>query len=182
MGNDERSQDWRKKWKCVERILRKLFGVKVFWLIYYFQFVLYIWRVSKRTNDLKFRYNLHIFALQVSDFINQWILERFMPSSIYSWSIGHILENEFFCLGRLGSSGSKEKKVDLSYSEQLLRVVFSTSILLSHLLCSFQNSAHALQLFMNKHTTFLFLVCTNYKWKETIFNFVWWSWNFRWSK
>ena len=47
------------------------------------------------------------------------------PSSIYSWSIGHILEHEFFCLGRLGSSGRKEKKVDLSYSEQLLRVVFS---------------------------------------------------------
>ena len=39
------------------------------------------------------------------------------PSSIYSWSIGHILEHEFFCLGRLGSSGSKGKKVDLSYSE-----------------------------------------------------------------
>ena len=32
------------------------------------------------------------------------------PSSIYSWSIGHILEHEFFCLGRLGSQGSKEKK------------------------------------------------------------------------
>ena len=28
------------------------------------------------------------------------------PSSIYSWSISHILEQEFFCLGRLGSSGS----------------------------------------------------------------------------
>ena len=43
---------------------------------------------------------------------------------MYSWSIGHILEHEFFCLGLLGSSGSKEKKVDLSYFEQLLRVVF----------------------------------------------------------
>ena len=32
------------------------------------------------------------------------------PSFIYSCSIGHILEHEFFCLGRLGSSGSKEKK------------------------------------------------------------------------
>jgi hypothetical protein len=40
--------------------------------------------------------------------------------------VGHILEHEFFCFGGLGSSGSKEKKVDLSYSEQLLRVVFST--------------------------------------------------------
>ena len=36
------------------------------------------------------------------------------------------MENEFFCLGRLGSQGSKEKKVDLRNSEQLLRVVFST--------------------------------------------------------
>ena len=48
----------------------------------------------------------------------------FRPSSIYSWSIGHILEPEFFCLGCLGSSGSKKKKVDLSFSEQLLRVFF----------------------------------------------------------
>merc|ERR1712129_693750 len=49
---------------------------------------------------------------------------NFHPSSIYSWSIGHILEHEFLCLGHLGRSGTKEKKVDLSYSEQLLRVVF----------------------------------------------------------
>ena len=34
----------------------------------------------------------------------------FGPSSIYSWSIGHILEHEFFSLGRLCSQGSKEKK------------------------------------------------------------------------
>ena len=46
------------------------------------------------------------------------------PSSIYSWSIGRILEHEFFCLGRLGSSGSKGKKVDLSFSEHLLRGFF----------------------------------------------------------
>ena len=45
---------------------------------------------------------------------------------MYSWSIGHILEYEFFCLGHLGCAGSKGKKVDLSFSEQLLRVVFST--------------------------------------------------------
>ena len=32
-----------------------------------------------------------------------------IPSSIYSWSIGHILEHEFFCLG-LGCAGSKGKK------------------------------------------------------------------------
>ena len=31
-------------------------------------------------------------------------------SSIYSWSIGHILEHELFCLCHLGSQGSMEKK------------------------------------------------------------------------
>ena len=31
----------------------------------------------------------------------------FYPSSIYSQTIGHILEQEFFSLGRLGSQGSK---------------------------------------------------------------------------
>ena len=30
---------------------------------------------------------------------------RLMPSFIYSWSISHILEHGFFCLGQLGSSG-----------------------------------------------------------------------------
>jgi len=45
------------------------------------------------------------------------------PSSIYSWSICQILEHEFCCLG---SQGSKDKKVDLRNSEQLLRVVFLT--------------------------------------------------------
>ena len=47
----------------------------------------------------------------------------FIPSSIYSWSIGHILEHKFFCLGRLGSQG---KTVDLRNSEELFRIVFST--------------------------------------------------------
>ena len=50
-------------------------------------------------------------------------------SSIYSWSINHVLEHEFFYLGRLAvwaAQGSEEKKVDLSFSEQLLMVVFST--------------------------------------------------------
>ena len=42
------------------------------------------------------------------------------PSSIYSWSIHHILEHKSFCLGRLDSSGSKEKKVDLSFSFNFL--------------------------------------------------------------
>ena len=33
-----------------------------------------------------------------------------LPSFIYKWSIGHILEHEFFFLGHLGSQGSKKKK------------------------------------------------------------------------
>ena len=43
-----------------------------------FCFVHYISQVSKSTYDLKFMCNLYIFALQVSAFINLWILERFM--------------------------------------------------------------------------------------------------------
>ena len=34
------------------------------------------------------------------------ILFCFIPRSIYSWSLGHILEHEFFCLGHLGCAGS----------------------------------------------------------------------------
>jgi hypothetical protein len=56
----------------------------------------------------------------------EMILGTENPSSIYSWSIGHILEHEFFCLGHLGCAGSKAKKVDLRNYEQLFRVVFST--------------------------------------------------------
>ena len=48
------------------------------------------------------------------------------PSTIYSWSIGHILEHEFFYLGHLGCAGNEKNKVDLSFSEQMLRAVFST--------------------------------------------------------
>ena len=46
---------------------------------------------------------------------------------MYSWSISHILEQEFFCLGRaFRQLRAVRKKVDLSFSEQLLRVVFQT--------------------------------------------------------
>ena len=55
-----------------------------------------------------FRYGQSIFHLphrpKFSDFFDlclNWV------STIYSWSIGHILEHEFFCLGW---AGSKEKK------------------------------------------------------------------------
>ena len=48
------------------------------------------------------------------------------PSSIYSCCLSHILEHEIFCFGRFGSQGSKEKIGDLSFSEQLLRVIFLT--------------------------------------------------------
>ena len=44
------------------------------------------------------------------------------PSFIYSWSIRHILEHEFFCLVCSGSYGRKK----MSISEQVLRVVLST--------------------------------------------------------
>ena len=75
-------------------------------------------------------YNEHLPALTFIDInsdcqiLPKVSLFGFFPSSIYRCSIGHILEHEFFCLGRLGSSYSKGKKVDLSYSEQLLGVVF----------------------------------------------------------
>ena len=52
--------------------------------------------------------------------------KHYDPSSIYICSLSHILEHEFFRLDCLGSQGSKEKKVDLSFSEQLLRMFFST--------------------------------------------------------
>ena len=55
----------------------------------------------------------------------------FIPSSIYSCSISHILKHEFFCfgcLGRFGSQGNKGKKVDLSFSEQLFKGGFFKSL------------------------------------------------------
>ena len=43
-----------------------------------------------------------------------WKLEKKIngqrPSFIYSWSIIHILEHKFPCLGRLGASSSNEKR------------------------------------------------------------------------
>ena len=36
------------------------------------------------------------------------------------------MEHEFLCLGCLYSQGNKGKKMDFRFSEQLLRVVFST--------------------------------------------------------
>ena len=57
------------------------------------------------------------------------------PSSIYSCSLSHILEHVFFCLGRLGSQGSKEKKVDLSFSEQKNNLNFFLNILATALKC-----------------------------------------------
>ena len=47
-------------------------------------------------------------------------VEYAKPSFIYSWSISHILEHEFFCLG---SSGCKEKNI-LFISWQFLRFFF----------------------------------------------------------
>ena len=47
--------------------------------------------------------------LKFGTFFHRFFISHY-PSSMYSCSIGHILEHEFFCLGRLGSSGSKGKK------------------------------------------------------------------------
>ena len=50
-----------------------------------------------------------------------------VPPVLYTVGMVHKLHfgtHEFFCLGLLGSSCSKEKKVNLRFSEQLLRVVF----------------------------------------------------------
>ena len=60
-------------------------------------------------NAFNFRMHELIFAPRWSLNIKLWKFGS-CPSSIYSWSIGHILEHEFFCLGRLGSQGSKGKK------------------------------------------------------------------------
>ena len=49
-------------------------------------------------------YEIHLNRLFISS------QDSLCPSSIHSWSIGHILEHDFFCLGHLGCAGSKEKK------------------------------------------------------------------------
>ena len=46
----------------------------------------------------------------VFSFINFRLLFNFVPSFVYSWSITHILEHEFFCLGHLGCACSREKR------------------------------------------------------------------------
>ena len=65
-----------------------------------------------------------------------WTLK---PSSIYSWSIGHILEQEFFWLGRLSSQGSKEQKVGIKNSEQLMRVDFKLLVVQKNFKFFFKN-------------------------------------------
>ena len=72
-----------------------------------------------------FRYGQSIFYLprrpKFLDFFDlclNWV-------SIYSWSIGHILEHEFFCLGCLGWAGSKEKKSGFEFFWATFEGVFS---------------------------------------------------------
>ena len=59
---------------------------------------------SKKSNRV-----IMIFKIQTGLRFYSWSLffhfDIFRYSSIYSWSISHILEHEFFCFGRLGSSG-----------------------------------------------------------------------------
>ena len=46
------------------------------------------------------------------------------PVLIYSRSISHILEHEFFCLGRLGSSGQKGKKNGFEFFRETFEGAF----------------------------------------------------------
>ena len=74
-------------------------------------------------------YEVSFFSALWMVFPESWkrrVADFYAHDCIYSWSIGHILEHEFFCLGHLGCAGSKGKKVDLRNSEQLFRVFFST--------------------------------------------------------
>ena len=48
----------------------------------------------------------------------------YSPTFLYSWSIGHILEHEFFCLG---AQGSKEEK-KFSISEQLFENIVASAL------------------------------------------------------
>ena len=62
-----------------------------------------MFEVSRRDNNNNTR---NPPLIHFSTRANRWFSTDY-PSSIYSWSIGHILEYEFFCFGRLVS---KEKK------------------------------------------------------------------------
>ena len=46
------------------------------------------------------------------------------PSYIYSWSIGHILEHELFCLGHFGCAGSEGKKSGFEFFWATFESVF----------------------------------------------------------
>ena len=87
---------------------------------------LYLRQLPPNVIEVHNLYSLIFPRLLLLTFLKNRKFYSCLPSSIYSWSIGHILEHEFFCAGHLECVGSKEKKVDLSFSEQLLRVVFST--------------------------------------------------------
>ena len=71
-------------------------------------------------------------GLSVKSFI-QWCIGRFpniffwqQPSSIYSCSIGHILEHEFCHLGCWAVKEKFLKRQNFRLSKQLFKVVFST--------------------------------------------------------
>ena len=72
-------------------------------------------KVSDHTNSfsgtsLQLTFTLELNAIKCTTAIAMVLY----PSSIYSCSISHILENEFFCLGCLGSYGWKKNWVFLS--------------------------------------------------------------------
>ena len=68
------------------------------------------WMLSKATRFFFFGKLLSPYDLKnYTDVCLIWLALQ-SPSSIYSWSISHILEHKLFCLGCLWSSGSKKKR------------------------------------------------------------------------
>ena len=71
-------------------------------------------RLRTSTFFIQWGWDFRLFELN-SDFGIGWhfnrlsINDHLCPRFIYSWCISHILEHEFFCLGRLGRSGRKGK-------------------------------------------------------------------------
>ena len=112
----------------------------------FFQKIRLFFRVSKKRNKAEFFLapcphplffqNVPRFCFLRFMYPGTWIWRKnkipctwvygFEPSSIYSWSIGHILEHRFFCLGHLGCAGSKRKKSGFEFFWAFFEGGFST--------------------------------------------------------
>ena len=107
-----------------------------------------LWRMDSVTFFGKYFYGC------IQQFQHQFYLQ-----SVYKPHFTH----EFFCLGHLGSSGSKEKKVNLSFSEQLLRVFFQLFVGKPvHFFIGFSGTIMKLFAFFSERVSFLmylFWIC-----------------------